>query len=428
MKVLLAKGFLLLKFAPMIEFSKFSLDNGLKVIVHEDHTTPLAVVDVLYDVGARDEDPQKTGFAHMFEHLMFGGSLHIPSYDEPLQNAGGQNNAFTTNDLTNYYCKLPAENLETAFWLESDRMLSLAFGQESLDVQKKVVSEEFKEHYINKPYGDAWNKLRDLAYKVHPYKWMTIGKDLSHIEKVQLQDVKDFFFKHYTPSNAILTVAGNVTTEKVKQLAEEWFGEIPRGTPYVRNIPAEPRQTEKKFLEVHANVPLDALYKVWHVYPRLDERYHTVDLITDILGNGASSRLYQKMVKEKKLFSTISCSHTGSVDAGLLIIEGKLVKGVPIEDGDNAIEQELEQIKNELIPPAELQKVKNRIESLLAFEDVSLMNRATNLAIYELLGDANMINTEWENYQKVSADDMRQLAEEVFRDENSSTLYYRSEK
>lgn len=428
MKVLLAKGFLLLKFAPMIEFSKFSLDNGLKVIVHEDHTTPLAVVDVLYDVGARDEDPQKTGFAHMFEHLMFGGSLHIPSYDEPLQNAGGQNNAFTTNDLTNYYCKLPAENLETAFWLESDRMLSLAFGQESLDVQKKVVSEEFKEHYINKPYGDAWNKLRDLAYKVHPYKWMTIGKDLSHIEKVQLQDVKDFFFKHYTPSNAILTVAGNVTTEKVKQLAEEWFGEIPRGTPYVRNIPAEPRQTEKRFLEVHANVPLDALYKVWHVYPRLDERYHTVDLITDILGNGASSRLYQKMVKEKKLFSTISCSHTGSVDAGLLIIEGKLVKGVPIEDGDNAIEQELEQIKNELIPPAELQKVKNRIESLLAFEDVSLMNRATNLAIYELLGDANMINTEWENYQKVSADDMRQLAEEVFRDENSSTLYYRSEK
>lgn len=428
MKVLLAKGFLLLKFAPMIEFSKFSLDNGLKVIVHEDHTTPLAVVDVLYDVGARDEDPQKTGFAHMFEHLMFGGSLHIPSYDEPLQNAGGQNNAFTTNDLTNYYCKLPAENLETAFWLESDRMLSLAFGQESLDVQKKVVSEEFKEHYINKPYGDAWNKLRDLAYKVHPYKWMTIGKDLSHIEKVQLQDVKDFFFKHYTPSNAILTVAGNVTTEKVKQLAEEWFGEIPRGTPYVRNIPAEPRQTEKRFLEVHANVPLDALYKVWHVYPRLDERYHTVDLITDILGNGASSRLYQKMVKEKKLFSTISCSHTGSVDAGLLVIEGKLVKGVPIEDGDKAIEQELEQIKNELIPPAELQKVKNRIESLLAFEDVSLMNRATNLAIYELLGDANMINTEWENYQKVSADDMRQLAEEVFRDENSSTLYYRSEK
>lgn len=428
MKVLLAKGFLLLKFAPMIEFSKFSLDNGLKVIVHEDHTTPLAVVDVLYDVGARDEDPEKTGFAHMFEHLMFGGSLNIPSYDELLQNAGGQNNAFTTNDLTNYYCKLPAENLETAFWLESDRMLSLAFGQESLDVQKKVVSEEFKEHYINKPYGDAWNKLRDLAYKVHPYKWMTIGKDLSHIEKVQLQDVKDFFFKHYTPSNAILTVAGNVTTEKVKQLAEEWFGEIPRGTPYVRNIPAEPRQTEKKFLEVHANVPLDALYKVWHVYPRLDERYHTVDLITDILGNGASSRLYQKMVKEKKLFSTISCSHTGSVDAGLLIIEGKLVKGVPIEDGDNAIEQELEQIKNELIPPAELQKVKNRIESLLAFEDVSLMNRATNLAIYELLGDANMINTEWENYQKVSADDMRQLAEEIFRDENSSTLYYRSEK
>ena len=426
--MLLAKGFLLLKFARMIEFSKFTLNNGLRVIVHPDTTTPLAVLDVIYDVGARDEDPAQTGFAHMFEHLMFGGSVHISSYDEPLQKAGGENNAFTTNDLTNYYCKLPVENIETAFWLESDRMLSLAFGENSLNVQRKVVSEEFKEHYLNKPYGDVWHKLRELAYKVHPYQWMTIGKDLSHIEKAQLQDVKNFFLKHYTPGNAILTVAGNVTAEKVKTLAEKWFGDIPTGNKYTRNLPIEPKQTEKRFLEVKADVPLDALYKAWHVYSRLDERYYSVDLITDILGNGASSRLYQHLVKEKKLFSNISCSHTGSVDAGLLVIEGKLVKGIGIEAADEAVEEELATLKNELILPAELQKVKNKVESLLAFEDISLINRATNLAMYELLGDAGMINTEWESYQRVSADDIRQLSEEIFTEENSNTLYYRSEK
>jgi len=410
----------------MIEFSKFELANGLKVIVHEDHTTPLAVVDVLYDVGARDENADRTGFAHMFEHLMFGGSINIPSYDEPLQKAGGENNAYTTNDLTNYYCQLPSENIETAFWLESDRMLSLAFGEESLNVQRKVVSEEFKEHYINKPYGDVEHKLRALAYKIHPYQWMTIGKELSHIEKAQLGDVKDFFYKHYTPSNAILTVAGNVQPENIKTLAEKWFGDIPAGKKYNRHLPQEPEQKEKRFSDISADVPVDALYKAWHVYPRMDPRYFTVDLITDILGNGASSRLYQRLVKEKQLFSSISCWHTGSIDAGLLVIEGRLIKGVAIEEGDKAIMEELEIIKQELILPAELEKVKNKIESMLAFDDISLMNRANNLAIYELLGDAGMINTEWEQYQKVSADDMRKLSVEIFRETNNSTLYYRS--
>ncbi len=249
----------------MIKFEKFVLDNGLRVIVHEDKSTPMAVLDVIYDVGARDEDPQRTGFAHLFEHLMFGGSIHIPSYDEPLQMAGGENNAYTTNDLTNYYLQLPAENLETAFWLESDRMLSLAFDENSLEVQRKVVLEEFKEHYINKPYGDAWHKMRELAYKAHPYKWMTIGKELSHVENAKLQDVKNFFFEHYTPANAILTVAGNVSVERVKQLAEKWFGDIPAGKKYRRLLPQEPVQTKPAFLEITSGVPLDALYKCWHI-------------------------------------------------------------------------------------------------------------------------------------------------------------------
>jgi len=230
----------------VVNFERFSLPNGLRVVVHRDTSTPMAVVNVMYDVGAKDEDPNKTGFAHLFEHLMFGGSVNIPVYDEPLQMAGGENNAYTTNDLTNYYIQIPAENLETAFWLESDRMLSLAFTDNSLEVQRKVVCEEFKEHYLNKPYGDVWLKLRELAYEVHPYRWMTIGKELSHIENAQLQDVKNFFFKHYRPVNAILVVAGNVTVDQVKTLAEKWFGPIGSGQKYNRNLPEEPQQSRAK--------------------------------------------------------------------------------------------------------------------------------------------------------------------------------------
>ena len=411
----------------MIHFEKFVLDNGLRVIVHRDTTTPMAVLDVMYDVGARDEKPDQTGFAHLFEHLMFGGSINIPSYDEPLQMAGGENNAYTTNDLTNYYIQLPAENLETAFWLESDRMLSLAFDEKSLEVQRKVVSEEFKEHYLNKPYGDVWHKMRALAYEVHPYRWMTIGKELSHVENAQLQDVKNFFFKHYTPANAILCVAGNVTVDQVKALAQKWFGDIPAGEKYERKLPQEPKQTAERKLEVKAKVPLDALYKCWHIYSRLDSRYYTVDLITDLLSGGGSSRLYQSLVKEKQLFSNISCFHFGSVDSGLLAIEGKLIKGVKMQDAEKAIEEELEKMKNELVSEAELEKVKNKTESLMAFEDVPLMSRASSLATYELLGDADLMNKELDHYHAVTAQEIQQESKNIFTKENCSTLYYYSE-
>lgn len=410
----------------MVNFEKFILQNGLRVIVHQDTSTPMAVVNVMYDVGAKDEDPSRTGFAHLFEHLMFGGSVNIPVYDEPLQMAGGENNAYTTNDLTNYYIQLPAENLETAFWLESDRMLSLAFTDNSLEVQRKVVSEEFKEHYLNKPYGDVWLKLRELAYQVHPYRWMTIGKELSHIENAQLQDVKDFFFKHYRPVNAILVVAGNVTTEQVKTLAEKWFGPIEGGEKYVRQLPQEPAQTAAKKLEVHANVPLDALYKCWHIYPRMDHRYYVSDLITEVLGGGGSSRLFQSLVKEKKLFSNIECYHFGTIDAGLLAIEGKLVKGVKMEEAEAAISEELDKIKSEKVSEEELQKVKNKTESMIAFEDMSLMNRANSLAMYELLGDASLMNTELDRYNAVTVDEILAESRQIFREENSSTLYYLS--
>ena len=408
----------------MVNFERFTLDNGLRVLVHQDTSTPMAVVNVLYDVGAKDEDPSRTGFAHLFEHLMFGGSVNIPVYDEPLQMAGGENNAYTTNDLTNYYIQLPTENLETAFWLESDRMLSLGFSENSLEVQRKVVMEEFKEHYLNKPYGDVWLKLRNLAFDVHPYKWMTIGKELSHIETAKLQEVKDFFFKHYRPVNAILVVAGNVTVDRVKELAEKWFGSIESGKKYNRQLPAEPKQQVAKKLEIHAAVPLDAFYKTWHIYDRMDHRYYVSDLITEILRGGGSSRLFQALVKEKKLFSNIECYHFGTIDAGLLTIEGKLVKGVKMEDAEIAIEEELDKIKAEKISEAELKKVINKTESTIAFEDMSVMNRANSLAYYELLGDAALMNSELDRYNKVTVEDIQQLSREIFRQENSSTMYY----
>jgi predicted Zn-dependent peptidase len=381
----------------------------------------------MYDVGARDEDPHRTGFAHLFEHLMFGGSINIPSYDEPLQMAGGENNAYTTNDLTNYYIQIPAENLETAFWLESDRMLSLAFEDKSLEVQRKVVCEEFKEHYLTKPYGDVWHRMRELAYKKHPYSWMTIGKELSHIEQAQLKDVKEFFFKHYRPVNAVMVVAGNVKLEQVKTLAEKWFGDIPAGEKYKRALPQEPEQKEARRLEINAKVPLDAFYKCWHMAPRLDRRYYVADLLSDILGGGASSRLHQALVKEQQLFSNIECYHFGSTDAGLLCIEGKLVKGKTLEEAEKAVEAELEKMRSAWVSPEELQKVKNKTESMMAFEDMSVMNRANSLAYYELLGDAAWMNFELDKYASVTTEDILQEARRIFRDENSNTIYYRAQ-
>jgi zinc protease len=410
----------------MIQFEKFQLDNGLKVLVHQDSSTPMAVVNVLYNVGAKDEDPNKTGFAHLFEHLMFGGSVNIPVYDEPLQRAGGENNAYTTNDLTNYYCQIPAENIETAFWLESDRMLSLAFSKKSLEVQRKVVCEEFKEHYINKPYGDAWHKMRSLAYTQHPYRWMTIGASLAHVEDATMEDVKDFFFQFYRPNNAILVVTGNVQTEQVKQLAEKWFGPIEAGKAYVRNLPKEPVQEKSRTMDVRANVPLDMLMMTWHMGGRFDEGYHATDLITEVLGGGTSARLYEQLIKVKQIFSSIDCYHFGTVDPGLLVIEGKLVKGISMTVAEKAVLEEIEKIKNEILDAKEVQKVINKTESVICFEDMSIMNRAHSLAYYELLGDADLMNKELGMYQRVTPTMIQHTAQQIFQENNRNTLYYYS--
>lgn len=408
----------------MVSFERFTLSNGLKVLVHEDPTTPMAVVNILYDVGARDEHPDQTGFAHLFEHLMFGGSVNIPSYDEPLQRVGGENNAFTSNDITNYYITLPSVNLETAFWLESDRMLSLAFSEKSLEVQRNVVCEEFKQRYLNQPYGDVWLKLRPMAYKEHPYQWATIGKSLDHIENANIDDVKAFFSRHYNPSNAIMVVGGDVKVEEVKRLAEKWFGNIPSGEKLPRLLPIEDDQREERKETVHANVPLNAIYKVFHMPARSESGYYAADLVSDILSRGNSSRLFRNLLKDKKLFSDINAYLTGSLDAGLFVVEGKPLPGVSMEHAEAAIWEELNRISTELVPDAELTKVKNKMESTMIFSEMSLLDKAMNLAYFELLGDANELNVETQKYLNVSAEDIRDQAKHIFRKENSSTLYY----
>lgn len=412
----------------MIQFEKFKLKNNLTVIVHQDKSTPMACLNIIFDVGARDEDENKTGFAHLFEHLMFGGSVNIPNYDEPLQLVGGENNAFTTNDITNYYCTVPSENLETAFWLESDRLLSLAFDKKSLEVQRSVVIEEFKQRYLNQPYGDVWLLLRPLIYNVHPYKWATIGKEIKHIEDATMEDVKAFFKAHYTPSNAVLVVAGDVEVKQVKLLAEKWFEPIDAGIKLKRNLPAEPEQTEYRSLTVERDVPISSIYRAYRMCARTDEEYHTIDLLSDILSRGNSSRLYKNLIKDKQLFSDINAYVMGDFDKGLFVISGKINDGVTIEQAEAGIDAEIAKIQNELVAADELQKCKNKIESTVTYSEADVLNKATNLAISELLGDANLINLEIENYQKVTAEGIKEQANKILKKTNCSTLFYLKKK
>lgn len=408
----------------MQKFERYQLPNQLTVILYPDPSTEMVVVNTLYDVGARDEDPKQTGFAHLFEHLMFGGSENIPEFDEPLQLAGGENNAYTTNDITNYYIQIPKDNIETALWLESDRMASLAFSPESLEVQRKVVCEEFKEHYINKPYGDAWKHLRTLAYTEHPYQWMTIGKELSHIENATLEDVKAFFHKHYNPSNAILCIAGNIEIDATKAMVEKWFGDIPAGDKYIRNIPTEPAQTAPREKTIYADVPVSAIYKTYHIAGRLHKEYYVADIISDILGSGKTARLYNRLVKESKLFSDIQCYHTGSVEPGLLVIEGKIVNGADPQIANEAIEKIVNEMIAEQTSELELQKIKNKIESMIVFEDTNLMNMANNLAFFELLGDAELMDRELKEYQSVTVKELKEIAIKILNPANCATLFY----
>jgi len=411
----------------MINYQSVILDNGLKVLVHEDASTPTAVVNILYNVGSKDENEQKTGFAHLFEHLMFGGSKNVSSFDKYLEKVGGENNAFTSPDITNYYITLPAVNLETAFWLESDRMLGLSFDPKVLEVQRNVVIEEFKQRYLNQPYGDVWLKLRPLAYQVHPYKWATIGKEISHIENATMEDVKAFFYKFYTPNNAILVVAGGIKFEEVKKLAEKWFGSIKRGEDYKRDLPVEPRQMEARILDVSAKVPLNAIYRTYHMVAKDHADYWATDLISDILGRGKSSRLYEALVKKKEIFNSINAYVTGSVEPGLVVVGGTLNQGISVEQGDEEVGRVIEQLVQGGITKEELVKVKNQAEASHVFDEMELTGRALNLAIATLMGNPDLVNQEAAKIASVSIEDTKRLIPAVFKKENSCTLYYRAE-
>lgn len=408
----------------MIQFEEFELKNGLRFFVNVDKTTPFVAVNTLYNVGSKDESPERTGFAHLFEHLMFGGSKNIPSFDTPLQKVGGENNAFTTTDITNYYITLPANNLETAFWLESDRMLELAFSQKSLDVQKNVVCEEFKQRYLNRPYGDMWLLARPLAYKVHPYQWATIGKEISHIEKAKLSDVKEFFFSHYAPNNAVVAISGNVSLHTVKHLAKKWFGNIPRRDIAPRTYEKEPEQTEKRTLTVERDVPASSIFKAFHMCDQLHADFYATDLISDILSNGKSARLYQNLVQNQKLFSDINAYITGEIDEGLFIINGNLNPGITMDDAEKAIITELNKIREGFVFDYELQKVKNKYESTTIFGEIDVLSKARALAYYANLGDVNLVNSRLKNYGDVSLIDVKRVSDKLFDEKNDSTMYY----
>ena len=412
----------------MITVNRHTLGNGLRIVHHEDLNTQMVALNVLYNVGARDEHPEHTGFAHLFEHLMFGGSVNIPDYDTHVQNAGGENNAWTNNDITNYYITLPRQNVETGFWLESDRMLSLDFNEKSLEVQRHVVIEEFKQRNLNQPYGDVGHLVRGLVYQAHPYQWPTIGKEPSHIENATLDDVKDFFFRFYAPNNAILAVTGNISFEDTVALAEKWFGPIPRRDVKPRQLPVEPMQTEERRLTVERNVPVDALHLVFHQCDRLHPDYHVYDMLSDLLSAGRSSRLIQHLVIEKQIFGSVDAYISGSIDTGMFYVVGKVAPGITLEEAEEAIWKELEAMKTEDIAEEEIEKVKNRYESEQIFSNINYLNVATNLAFYELIGQAEDINHEVEKYRSVTAERIKEVAQKTFVRENCSVLYYKSNK
>ena len=410
----------------MIEVNKFELSNGLRVIHSQDNTTQMVALNLLYKVGARDEDQQHTGFAHLFEHLMFGGSINIPDYDIPVQNAGGENNASTNNDYTNYYVTVPCQNAETAFWLESDRMLSLDFNEKSLEVQRQVVSEEFKQRYLNQPYGDTSHLIRQMAYKEHPYRWPTIGLDINHITKASMDDVKDFFYRFYAPNNCILAVTGNISFEETCRMVRKWFEDIPRREVKRSFLRKEPVQVEERRLDVTRNVPVDAIYMAFHMCDRMHPDYYACDILSDLLCNGRSSRLVQHLVQEQRLFGSIDAYIAGSVDPGLFFIVGKLSKGILMQTAEQSIWNELETLKTDLVDDEELEKVKNRFESEQIFNNTNYLNVATNLTYFEMLGQAEDINLEVPKYRAVTPESVRNVANDVFIKNNSCILYYRS--
>ncbi len=409
----------------MIRFEKFTLDNGLRVILNQHPKTPIITMNTLYNVGSKHEHPDRTGFAHLFEHLMFGGSLNVEDYDKALDRVGGDNNAFTNTDITNYYINVPKINMETAFWLESDRMLNLNFNPKVLDVQKQVVVEEFKQNYINKPYGDTFALVRDLTYKTHPYRWATIGKEVSHIEQATMEDVKSFYQKYYNPNNAIICISGDLELNQAKDMMNKWYGDIENKSDVQQIEFNEPLQIEKRVKTVERDVPLDVIYITYKICKRHHPDFMALDLWSDVLSSGDSSRLYQRLVKQRKLFHSLDAYLSGEVEEGMFIIEGKLNDKTTFQQAEQAIREELDRIFHEGIKEEELKKVKNKVESNFIFGQINSLNRAYLLCFFELLSNAEDVNEQVKQYLNVSEQDIRESVKKYLNENQSSVLYYK---
>lgn len=408
-----------------IKFTRHILHNGLRLIIHEDKTTPLASCNIVYNVGSRDEDPHLTGMAHLFEHFMFCGSKNVPDYDYYLQRIGASNNAYTSQDLTHYYITLPANNLESALWLESDRMLELAFEQKQLDIQKQVVIEEFKENFLNRPFGSLWMDFNGLLYKTHPYQWLPIGKKISHIEKVNMDLMRDFYYKFYRPNNAVIAISGNVETTEVIRLVEKWFGDIPRGEEIIKIYPEENPQEEARLRIMEDNVPYDLLVKGWLMCERTSPDFYTYDLISDLFGSGRSSYLYKRFVTDEHLFTNISCHISATFDPGYLVIMGTPADGVSPEKANASLSQYLEEFNYTDRLQHELQKVKNKVESVLLNNEIKVEDRSSMLAISETLSSIEDFENDREKYFQVREEDIREVTRKLFRPEKANTLLYK---
>ena len=409
-----------------LSYETFTLSNGLKVVVHEDKSLPKVVVNILYRVGSKDEEESLTGFAHLFEHLMFEGSKHIPHYDKELQRVGGDNNAFTSADITNYYLSMPSNQLETAFWLESDRMLALDISQEKLAIQQSVVIEEYKQRYLNQPYGDAYLHLLPLHFEKHPYRWATIGKSIEHVAQASLKDVEQFFYGFYAPNNAVMVVAGDVRRAEVERLAEKWFGNIPERPLKKNSLPAEPLQSEAKRKEVTGNVPFPAVYKMFHI-PAYGERdYFTLDLISDLLSNGKGAWLYEDLIKKHKVATSVSAFVWGHLDPGAFSINGYVSENASTEEYESQLRNCLDRLAH--LPEQELTRVKNKVEASFILQKTQLLEKAMAFAYSDAAGDLSLVNKVPEIYRSITVEDIYRVTQHYLQEKNCSTLLYIPQK
>lgn len=413
----------------MIKYEQTQLSNGLTVIANRDTASRMAAVNILYKVGARDENPNRTGLAHLFEHLMFRGTHLIPDFDIPVQMACGENNAFTNNDYTDFYITLPCDNLETALWLESDRMTGLNLSAEACEIEKRVVIEEFRQRYLNQPYGDLNMLLREMVYTTHPYRWATIGLSPDHIAEASIEEIHNFYHRFYHPSNAILSISGDIAAERVFDMAEKWFGGIKPNLDFCPSaLPTEPKQTTARRLEVERDVPATTIVIAFHMGNRLSKDFYLGDITSDLLAGGDSARLYEHLIKGKSLFASVNAYISGDVDEGMFVFTGQLLPTTTEQDAEAALWEEIRQLQSGEISDYELEKVKNKFEANTLFGELNVMNKAMNLGYYSMIGDLPLINREIAIYRSLTKEQIADFSRHTFTQENSSTLIYRAKR